>query len=85
MNFRADAPEGQARVNAFTQALQKPGWREGDNVRIDTRWAEDDIDRHRKYAQELVELNPNVILASASQSVAALPPALLATADDVIE
>lgn len=72
MNFRADASEGQARVAAFTQALQKLGWREDDNVRIDTRWAEDDIDRHRKYAEELVELKPNVILASASQSVAAL-------------
>jgi putative tryptophan/tyrosine transport system substrate-binding protein len=72
MNFRPDATEGQARVAAFTQALQKLGWNEGDNVRIDIRWAGDDIDRHRKCAEELVEPNPDVILASASQSVTAL-------------
>jgi putative tryptophan/tyrosine transport system substrate-binding protein len=74
MNFRPDAPEGQARVSAFVQALQKLGWNEGDNVRIDMRWAGDDIERHRRYAEELVKPNPDVILASASQSLAALQP-----------
>jgi hypothetical protein len=42
MNFSSDAPEGQKRVAAFTQALQKLGWNEGDNVRTDVRWAGDD-------------------------------------------
>ena len=72
MNFGADAPEGQARVAAFVQALQKLCWNEGDNVRIDVRWAGDQSERHRKYAEELVELNPHVILASASPAVAEL-------------
>ena len=40
MNFRADEPEGQARVRAFTQGLQKLGWSEGSNLQIDTRWRE---------------------------------------------
>ena len=44
MNYRADEPEGQARVMAFTQALQKLGWSEGSNLRIDTRWAGTDSD-----------------------------------------
>ena len=72
MNFRSDVAEGKARVAAFMQALQKLGWNEGDNVRIDIRWAADDIELYRKHSQELVELNPNVILASASQGVTAL-------------
>src|SRR5690348_16005610 len=72
MNFRFDAPEGQARVAAFTQELQKIGWKEGDNVRAEIRWAGDDIERSRKYSEELVGLKPDVILASAGQSVAAL-------------
>jgi len=72
MNFGADAPEGQARVAAFIQALQKLGWNEGDNVRIDVRWPGDDSERFRKYAEELVGLNPDVILASAGQAVGAL-------------
>jgi putative tryptophan/tyrosine transport system substrate-binding protein len=71
MNFLSDAPEGQARIAAFEQALQKLGWNDGD-VRTDIRWAGDDIERYRKYSEELVELNPDVILASSSASVAAL-------------
>jgi putative tryptophan/tyrosine transport system substrate-binding protein len=72
MNFGSDTPEGQARVAAFVQALQKLGWTDGDNVRIDVRWAADDMELFRKYSKELVELNPDVILASAGQSVAEL-------------
>jgi putative ABC transport system substrate-binding protein len=33
-------PEGQARVAAFRDELQKLGWTEGRNIRIDTRWAQ---------------------------------------------
>ena len=72
MNFRANDPEGQARVTAFVQGLQKLGWTEGRNARFDIRWAEDVTDGYRRYSEELVELNPDVILASASPSVAAL-------------
>lgn len=72
MNFRSDAPEGRARMAAFMQALQKLGWNEGDNVRTDIRWAGDDIERFRRYSEELVEQKPDVILASTSLAVAAL-------------
>jgi putative tryptophan/tyrosine transport system substrate-binding protein len=72
MNFRSDASEGQARIAVFAQALQKLGWTDGDNVRTDIRWAADDVELFRKYSKELVELNPDVILASAGQSVAEL-------------
>ena len=41
-------------------------------MRIDYRWAAADADRSRIYAAELVALAPDVILASASQSTAAL-------------
>ena len=54
------------------QALQKLGWTEGDNIRTDIRWAADTTERFRKYSEELVGLNPDVILAYASQSVASL-------------
>jgi putative tryptophan/tyrosine transport system substrate-binding protein len=72
MNFGSDAPEGQARMAAFVLALQKLGWNEGDNVHTDIRWAGDDTERYHKYAEELVRLNPDVILASASAGVTAL-------------
>jgi putative ABC transport system substrate-binding protein len=72
MNRAADNPEGQDRIAAFHQGLQELGWSVGRNVRIDTRWGEDDADRERKYATELVALSPDIILASGTLSVAAL-------------
>jgi putative ABC transport system substrate-binding protein len=72
MNRAADNPEGQVAVAAFRQALQQLGWSDGRNIRIDTRWGVNDIDRDRRDAAELVALAPDVILASGTPSVAAL-------------
>jgi putative ABC transport system substrate-binding protein len=72
MNVAADDPQGQARIAAFAQGLQQSGWSNGRNMRIDTRWGENDVDRERRYAAELVALAPDVIFASGTQSVAAL-------------
>jgi putative ABC transport system substrate-binding protein len=72
MNRAADDPVGQAYVEAFRQGLQQLGWSEDRNVRIDIRWGENDVDRDRKYAGELVALAPDIFLASGSLSVAAL-------------
>jgi putative ABC transport system substrate-binding protein len=75
MNLAVDHPEAQARRAAFQQALQQLGWVEGGNVRIDYRWAGNDTVRLRKFAAELVALAPDVILANATPSVAALQEA----------
>jgi putative ABC transport system substrate-binding protein len=72
MNVAAADPEGQAQVAAFLQALQQLGWSEGRKVRIDTRWGENDVERDRGYATELLAFAPDVILASGTLSVAAL-------------
>jgi putative ABC transport system substrate-binding protein len=72
MGIAADDPEGQARVTMFVQALQQLGWTDGRNMRIDVRWGAVDADRHRKYAEELVALAPDVILAGNSAALAPL-------------
>jgi putative ABC transport system substrate-binding protein len=72
MNRAEDDPRGQVELAAFQQALQQLGWSDGRNIRIDTRWGENDVDRDRRYAAELVALAPDVILASGTLSVAAL-------------
>src|SRR6516164_2757339 len=72
MNRAADDPIGQARVAAFQQALQQLGWNDGRNVRINIRWGENDADRLRRDAQELVALVPNIILADSTASMTAM-------------
>jgi putative ABC transport system substrate-binding protein len=72
MGAAAEDPEGQARITAFRQGLQKLGLTEGQNVRIDVRWSAGDAALERKFATELVTLTPDVILATASPTVAAL-------------
>ena len=74
MNRAADAPEGQARLAAFKQSLEKLGWTEGSNVRIDVCWGADDFDRERQCATDLAALAPNIVFASGTLSVAALKP-----------
>ena len=71
-----DDPESVARRPAFEQALKVLGWTNGSNLRVDYRWAEDDADRRRKYAAELVALAPDVILLSGTSVV---PPMMQAT------
>jgi putative tryptophan/tyrosine transport system substrate-binding protein len=60
----ANDAEGQRRLEVFRQALQQLGWSEGRNLRIDARWGAGDVDRGRGYAAELLDLAPDVILAS---------------------
>src|SRR5262249_37214378 len=70
--FPADDTEGQARVTAFAQALQRSGWTVGQNIRLDYRWGDGKADTMRKHAAELVALAPDVILANSSAAVSPL-------------
>jgi len=70
--YGVDDPVGQARVKGFTEALQALGWIEGANLHTEIRWAGDDPDHYRQYAQELVASAPDVIFATISPSVSAL-------------
>src|SRR5262245_65407531 len=72
MSTAADDAEGRARIAAFLGGLEKLGWIDGHNVRIDTRWPTSN-EEVRKYAPELIALAPDVILATGSAS---LPPLL---------
>ena len=75
MNVAADDPESMARIAAFIQGLQQLGWTDGRNVQVDTRWAAGDAGRFHRYAEELLALAPDVVLASATPSVQALQQA----------
>jgi len=64
MAATANDPEYQARMGAFEQGLALLGWTDGQNVRIDTRWATTNADDIRRHAAELAALAPDVILAA---------------------
>jgi putative tryptophan/tyrosine transport system substrate-binding protein len=68
----ADDRVYQARLAAFFQGLRQLGWIDGRNVRIDTRWAAGDADLIRRYAEELVALGPDVVMAINSVAVQVL-------------
>jgi putative ABC transport system substrate-binding protein len=65
-------PESPSRVEAFQQGLATAGWVRDQNVQIDYRWAAGDAAQIHALARELVELHPDVILASTTPSTAAL-------------
>jgi len=68
----ADDLDLQARVGAFEDGLKQLGWINGQNVRIDIRAGAGDVDRIRSYADELVALAPDVILATGAAGIAPL-------------
>ena len=65
-------PEGKRRYSAFTQGLADVGWTNGHNVRMDLRSGGDDINRIRALAQELVGLQPDIILTGSTPATIAL-------------
>jgi putative tryptophan/tyrosine transport system substrate-binding protein len=67
-------PENKARssMTAFAQALERFGWVEGKNIRIDWRFAAGDPALFTSYAAELVSLSPDAILAGSTPAVEAL-------------
>jgi putative tryptophan/tyrosine transport system substrate-binding protein len=71
MAFSEDDSEGQARLAAFRQGLEKRGWSEGRDVRIDARFAPAGT-QAQVLAKELVALQPDVILAHSTPVTAAL-------------
>jgi putative ABC transport system substrate-binding protein len=58
-----DTPSAQSRYTAFLEAFEQLGWTDGRNVQIVARWTGGKNVELRKYAEELVALAPDVILA----------------------
>jgi putative ABC transport system substrate-binding protein len=76
MPVSSDDRQYQARFAAFLDGLQQLGWVDRRNVHIDIRWGAGDADLLRKYAEELVALGPDVLMAITSNAV---PPLQQAT------
>ena len=73
MGYPESDSEAQTKIAAFQDGLQKLGWTEGRNTRIDTRWATPaDAESMERFAKELVALQPDLILSSTTPTTAAL-------------
>jgi putative ABC transport system substrate-binding protein len=64
-------PRAKAARAAFTQALADLGWADGRTVRMDRRYTGGDINRMRALAQELVGLQPDIIVTVGGATVTA--------------
>ena len=72
MGYAETDPEAKALLAEFTRAVSELGWIEGRNLRMDVRWAPGNTDLMRKFAKELVILQPDVILTNSTPVTAAL-------------
>jgi ABC-type uncharacterized transport system substrate-binding protein len=72
MPFTADDPEVKARRMMFEQSLQQLGWNVGRNAQIDYRTVGGAADPIRRYAAELVALEPDVIVPIGSVTIGPL-------------
>ena len=67
----ANASVGAPNAQAFQQGLRELGWIEGQNLVIESRWADGDMTRHPALALELVKLPVDLIVTAGPQAVRA--------------
>lgn len=65
-------PEAHPRVAAFQGGLKDLGWTEGHNIHLDYRWTAGNLDRTARFAKEIVDLKPDVIVVHSTPAVEAL-------------
>ncbi len=64
--------QNEVGLAAFTTALKELGWTDGQNIRIDIRWAAGNVERMKSLAKELVSLQSDLLVGHTTQPVAAL-------------
>jgi putative ABC transport system substrate-binding protein len=72
MAYAETDSQAQGYFNAFRDELQKLGWAEGRNIRIDTRWAALETEAMQRFAKDLVALQPDLILSQITPTTAVL-------------
>src|SRR6516162_9950947 len=90
MPFDENDPLAKTFVSAFIQALADLGWSDGRNLRMDLRWGGGDPNRIPALAQELVGLQPDIIITNGTPETVALQretrtiPIVFAAASDPV-
>jgi len=71
MTRKADDPEGQKQLGALRQGLLELGWSEDKTLHIETRWTIADAAEALRFAQELIGLKSEVLVAQGTPSLVA--------------
>jgi putative ABC transport system substrate-binding protein len=71
----AEDADGKGRLSAFQRGLHDLNWVEGRNVSFAVRWGGGNAERTKAFAAELVDLAPDVILATNTPTARALKQA----------
>src|SRR6516225_5332196 len=90
MGLAASDPDASGWISAFEQVLQKSGWSEGRNIKIEYRFGTGDARIIRAYAAELIGLAPEVIVTRGStasrtmqQETNSIPIVFVAVSDPI--
>src|SRR5262249_7771927 len=89
MNIAESDPQSRIWAAAFERGLRERGWKLGNDLQIEYRWANDE-NLYRRFAHELVALTPDLVLAVSGSSATALqevtnaiPVVFMGTSDPV--
>jgi putative tryptophan/tyrosine transport system substrate-binding protein len=74
MNLSENDPDARRRIEAFRNALNEFGWTDGRNATIDLHFAAGDASQIRSAISEMIGLQPEVILATATNVLSLLRP-----------
>ena len=75
MSNKEGDPVAVIRVAKFREGLAQLGWHDGQNLQIEWRWGGGDIALTRRYADELVQLAPDILLGNGTPAAVALKQA----------
>ena len=64
--------DAQFGLAALKEELRKLGWIEGRNIEMEIRWAEANVESRKRFAEELVALQPDLIVTSSTPATAAM-------------
>ncbi len=72
MGIGENDPEAGPRVEALEGGLRELGWVKGRNLQLDYRWTAGDPDDAERFAKDIVELKPDLIVVHSTPCVKAL-------------
>lgn len=72
MGIGENDPEAGPRVEALEAGLRELDWVKGRNLQLEYRWTAGDLDRTQRFAKEIVELKPDLIVVHSTPAVKAL-------------